>query len=116
LRPAELDRVAVPRVHLPSDFAHDTAYMYFSTEDFTPISNGSTSFVPPRLERLRQEMVTFPDAASVASLRELGLEAVVLHLDRAPGTPWAEAANKPIEGLGLTREELGPLVVYRLTR
>ncbi|HVE98901.1 MAG TPA: hypothetical protein VNA12_06955 [Mycobacteriales bacterium] len=114
-RPAALDAVTVPRVHLPTDFAHDPAYMYFSVADFTAISNGSTSFVPPRLERLRQDLATFPDAASVASLRELGLRAVVLHLDRAPGTQWAETALRPIDGLGLTREQLGDLVVYRLT-
>jgi hypothetical protein len=115
-RPAGLDRVQVPRVHLPTDFANDTAYTYFSTADYTPISNGSTSFVPPRLERLRQELVTFPDAASVASLRELGLRAVVLHLDRAPGTPWADTASRSIDGLPLTREVVGQLVIYRLTQ
>ncbi len=114
-RPGALDTVAEARVHLPTDFFHDTAYMFFSTEDFTPISNGSTSFVPPRLERLRQDLVAFPDAASVASLRELGLRAVVLHLDRAPGTPWQDTANRPIDGLPLTREILGDVVVYRLT-
>ena len=115
VRPLALDAVAVPRVHLPTDFANDTAYMYFSTADFSPISNGSTSFVPPRLERLRQELVAFPDAASVASLRELGLQAVVLHLDRAPGTPWADVAARPFDGLGLTREIVGELAIYRLT-
>ncbi len=115
-RPAALDQVRIPRVHLPTDFANDTAYSYFSTADFTQISNGSTSFVPPRLEQLRQELVTFPDAASVASLRELGLRAVVLHLDRAPGTAWADTANRSIDGLPLTREVIGQLVVYRLTQ
>ncbi|HVE64511.1 MAG TPA: DUF6541 family protein [Mycobacteriales bacterium] len=114
-RPAALDAVPEARVHLPTDFFHDTAYVYFSTEGFTPISNGSTSFVPPRLERLRQELVTFPDATSVASLQELGLRAVVLHLDRAPGTPWQDTASRPIDGLPLTREVLGDVVVYRLT-
>lgn len=114
-RPTALDAVRVPRVHLPTDFANDTAYMYFSTADFTPISNGSTSFVPPRLERLRQELVAFPDAASVASLRELGIQAVVLHLDRVPGTPWADAAARSFDGLGITREDVGQVVIYRLT-
>lgn len=116
VRPAALDQVKVPRVHLPTDFANDTAYAYFSTEDFAPISNGSTSFVPPRLERLRDELKGFPDAASVASLRELGLRAVVLHLDRVPGTPWQDTAARPIDGLPLTREYVGALVIYRLTQ
>ena len=115
-RPVALDTVAVPRVHLPTDYANDTAYMLFSAADFTPIANGSTSFLPPRLERLRAELVGFPDAASVAVLRELGVRAVVLHLDRAPGTPWADAAIRPIAGLPLEREDRGDLVVYRLTQ
>ena len=56
----------------------------------------------------------FPDAASVARLRRLGVRSVVLHRDRLRGTPWAAWPSRPVGGLGLTRTVTPRLVIYRL--
>jgi len=39
---------------------------------------------------------------------------VLLHTDRAAGTPWADAARRPTDGLGITTRQIGNVVVYDL--
>jgi hypothetical protein len=39
---------------------------------------------------------------------------VILHPNRAVGTPWQDAARRSIDGLPLTREERGDVVIYHL--
>jgi hypothetical protein len=110
-----LAAAAGPRFHLPSDELNDTAYMLWSTEGFVPIANGGASYTPQGLRDLRARTVGFPDAASVQVLREDGFRSVVLHRDRLPGTPWADAADRPVDGLGITRTDHGDAVVFDLT-
>jgi hypothetical protein len=66
--------------------------------------------------RLIEQMDGFPSRATVARLRRFGVRSVVLHLDRAPGTPQAGAAAQPVSGLGLDRRRSGRLVIYKLDR
>jgi hypothetical protein len=89
--------------------------MLWTTDRFEPIVNGNSGFVTRRLEDVRRTAASFPDQASVVYLRELGVRTVILLPGRAAGTPWDRAATVPIEGLGITREEVGEAVVYRLT-
>ena len=51
---------------------------------------------PDAYDQLRKNIKEFPDAQSVAALRELGVRSVLLHPERADGTLWAGAAAKPI--------------------
>jgi len=113
-RPAALNGLADPVLHLPSDSLNDTAYMLWSTDDFTRIGNGSASYLPPALSQLRNATAGFPDAASVDVLRALGFRTVVLHRSRLPGTPWDGAADRSTNGLDLTRTDDGDVVVYGL--
>jgi hypothetical protein len=39
---------------------------------------------------------------------------VVLHPNLAAGTSWEGAENKPIAGLGVTRERRGDVVVFQI--
>jgi hypothetical protein len=39
---------------------------------------------------------------------------VLLHPERAGGTPWAGAAAKPTAGLALTRDLVDGVVLFRL--
>jgi hypothetical protein len=34
--------------------------------------------------------------------------------DQVTGTPWQNAPNAPVDGLGVTREEIGNAVVFHL--
>jgi hypothetical protein len=72
-------------------------------------------------------MSGFPDRASVAKLRWYGIRTVVLHtaMPKLPGLPSvggpepahpAQAALKPIAGLGVTRRRVGSLVIYEIGR
>jgi hypothetical protein len=102
-----------PLVHLPTDAFHDSTYMYWSTDGFALMSNGNTSYLPPTLSQIRS-MAAFPDRASVAMLRSAGYRTVVLHLDLAPGTPWQDAAQRPVDGLGISTRTQGQLLIYDL--
>ena len=88
--------------------------MYWSIAGFPKIANGSATFTPASITRLRQVTATFPNAGSVAYLRALGIRTVILHPNLASGTPWQNAAQRPTEGLPLTREKKGTVILYHL--
>mgnify|MGYP000094198635 CR=1 FL=1 len=113
--PAALADAVGPRFHLPSDELSDTAYMLWSTDGFVPIANGGASYTPQRLRDLRAQTAGFPDPASLQALRDYGIETVVVHRDRLPGTPWDGAADRPVDGLGITRDDRGDVVLFDLT-
>jgi hypothetical protein len=114
--PASTAAVAAPQLHLPAERAEDNRrYLLWSTDGFPKIVNGRASTNPDLIEDLIDEMAGFPDAATVERLREFGVRSVILHADRAAGTPQALAASASIEGLPLSRRELpGGLIVYEL--
>ena len=113
-RPEALRTAAGPLLVLPSSYIADEAAMLWSTDRFQPVVNGVSSFALPRRERIRALSRSFPDAASVAALRALGVRTVVVLRDRAAGTPWQFAADAPVAGLGITRDDRGEAVVFTL--
>ena len=76
--------------------------------------NGAGGFDPDAYDRLRHTMFAFPDAASVARLRELGVRTVLLHLDRAAGSSWESLRDRPVGGLPVEREVIGTVVLFRI--
>jgi hypothetical protein len=113
--PAVLRQVEGPVLVLPSDQAIDQNVMLWSTDGFPKVVNGSSGFIPASLQRTRESTATFPDATSVAYLRELGVRTVVLLPVRAPGTPWQQAAQLPVDGLDIQREERDGVIIFRLS-
>jgi hypothetical protein len=103
-----------PRLDLPTDAGFDTLYELWSTDGFPQLVNGQSTFVPCFLRRLREIMTTFPDQRSIQSLRSIAVNAVVLHVDLVAGSEWAGVADRPIDGLGISRAVVGNLIVYRL--
>lgn len=112
--PLRLADLAGPQWHVPSAFRYDSYYMYWSTDGFPTIANGAGSFDPPKLAQL-WGLTSFPDPGSVDLLRQRGIETVVVHRERLPGSGWEAAPDKPVDGLGITREDRGGVVVYDLT-
>jgi hypothetical protein len=117
--------VRQPVLDLPTDQPDDRLWQYFSTDGFYTIANGDSTFDIPALDDLRGAMRSFPDQASVQTLRHDSIRTVVLHLDvpalpgvSAAGGPEppdpAAAAEKPIAGLGLTRRQVGSVVIYQV--
>ena len=112
--PAVLSAVTAPYLVLPSD-VDDAHVMLWSTDRFAPLVNGESGVLPAELSRTRQEVLTFPDAASVAYLRELGVRTVVVPIATAVGTPWEQAATMSVSGLPLRREVTDEAVLFHLT-
>jgi hypothetical protein len=115
-----------PLIDLPTDGALDRLWQYFSTNGFYQQPLGNSTFDIPALDDLRGGMSGFPDRASVEKLRFYGIKTVVLHTKIPPGLPpvqgWVvpeppnltAAAAKPIAGLGVTRRQVGSLVIYEI--
>lgn len=113
--PPSVASVASPQLHLPAQRATDNRrYLLWSSDGFPAIVNGRSSLNPAFTERLIERVEPFPDRRTVALLARLGVKSVILHANRVKGTPWDAAAERPIEGLGVTRRDRGDLVVYEI--
>jgi hypothetical protein len=114
-----------PVMDLPTDGAYDRIWQYFSTNGFYEIPVGNSTFDMPAVDDLRGGMAGFPDKASVEKLRYYEIKTVVLHLKplQLPGETGyvipeppdpAAAAAKPIAGLGITKRQVGDIVIYEI--
>jgi hypothetical protein len=114
--PAVTAGLPAPQLHLPAGSAEDNRrYLLWSTDGFPDLVNGRASTIPNLTEDVIDGMDTFPDPQSVALLLQLGVRSVIVHTDRAPGTPQADAATAPIGALPLVRRRLsGGVVVFRV--
>jgi hypothetical protein len=112
--PPTLSTVEAPYLVLPTHEVVDMNVMLWSTDRFADLVNGGSGLVPTELRRVREVVTTFPDAASVAHLREIGVRSVVVLPSRLGGTALAEAATLPIGGLPLTRQVYPDAVVFSL--
>jgi len=114
--PVTLRALRQPVLVLPSDTVGDYHMMLWGTDGWPVLANGSSGFDPAGQQAMRDEAKTFPDAPSVAALRARGILTVVIVRSRiSVGSDWTGAAEKPVDGLGITRSDLGDAVVYALT-
>ncbi|MBQ1044301.1 MULTISPECIES: hypothetical protein [unclassified Micromonospora] len=112
--PAAMRAASEPMLVLPAGGVGDLNYMLWSTDGFPRITNGLGGFEPVTQAQTRVAVATFPDAGSVAYLRGIGVRSVVAVPSRAAGTPWEGIENRPVDGLGITREDLDGTLLYRL--
>jgi hypothetical protein len=112
--PASVRLEAAPQLNLPAGFRDDLRYSYYTTAGFPPTVNGAGGFDPDGYGALRREIAGFPDSRSVAALRMLGVRTVLFHPEPAVGTTWEDVASKSVAGLGIERERVGDVIVYRL--
>jgi hypothetical protein len=112
--PAAMGVAPEPALVLPSGGSLEMSIMLWSTNGFPRIPNGVVTFVPTGQERIRSASMTFPDSASIASLRAQGIRSVVVLPEWLGGTPWETVPGRPIDGLGITREQIDGAILYRL--
>ncbi|HEX6683996.1 MAG TPA: hypothetical protein VF062_14425 [Candidatus Limnocylindrales bacterium] len=112
--PPSLAQVNGPLLVLPSDQLRDEHVMLWLTEDFKPMVNGGSGFTPQRTQEVREVTKTFPDAASVTHLREMGVKTVVVLKDYVRGTPYEGALTASVDGLDVKREEREDAVIFIL--
>jgi hypothetical protein len=83
--PAVFRHVKPPILVLPSDDFTDGYAMYWSTDGFPAIANGSSGFTPAEQADLRAHTADFPSTAAIQYLRRFGIRTVVLlHSGRPP--------------------------------
>lgn len=88
-------------------------YMLNSTEHWQPIVNGYSGLQPPSYYRNLAALEHFPDAASLAHLRALGVTHVFLHEDQVSEATLAAVRATP----ALVRDDgFGAIGRYQLTR
>jgi hypothetical protein len=80
--------LAIIELPMPVDEQHERVeharYQLYSLAHHKRLANGVAAFVPPITRKLRSEMQHFPENASVAMLRELGITYVFVHTDLYP--------------------------------
>jgi len=113
--PAATAAGPAPLMVLPSDERTDLNVMLWSTNGFPEMVNGASSVVTPARQELRDLMRSFPSGPSVARLRTLGIRSVVVVRDRIVGTPYESALYAPIDGLGITKQSIGPDLLYTIS-
>jgi hypothetical protein len=99
---------------LPAGGVGDLNFMLWTTDGFPRVTNGLAGFEPVTQAQTRAATAAFPDPGSVAYLRSIGVRSVVALPGRAAGTPWEGIADRPIDGLGITREDIDGVLVYHL--
>ncbi|MGW5671615.1 hypothetical protein, partial [Micromonospora sp. NPDC003776] len=114
-QPAAMRTVDGPMLVLPSSQNLDQPVMVWSTSRFQQLVNGGSGFTPETQAKVRDVSVGFPDQASIEYLRQLGVKNVVVLRDKLGGTPWEGILDKPVDGLGVTHEEVGDAVVFHLS-
>ncbi|MEV0155470.1 hypothetical protein AB0H57_17250 [Micromonospora sp. NPDC050686] len=112
--PAAMRTAQEPILMLPAGGAGDLTYMLWTTDGFPRVTNGLAGFEPASQAQTRAAVASFPDPGSVAYLRGIGVRSVVAVPSSAAGTPWEGIEARPVDGLGITREELDGVLVYHL--
>jgi hypothetical protein len=100
---------------LPAGAPHDGLAMLWSVDGFPALVNGDGDRVTSRQREIREIVRNFPDDASISQLRDLGVRTVIVVKARVGGTPFAGAAEAPVDGLDVTRDETDDAVVFRLS-
>ncbi|GGM00793.1 hypothetical protein [Micromonospora yangpuensis] len=113
-QPAAMRSVEGPLLVLPSSQNHDQPVMLWTTTRFQDVVNGGSGFTPAQLEDVRRVTLSFPDQTSVDYLRTLSVANVVVVRDQLAGTPWEVTVDNPVEQLGITRDDRGDVVIFRL--
>lgn len=112
--PVRVGDLPGPVLFLPSDPMGDYHLMLWTTDRFPVTANGYSGFDPPAQVETRARARTFPDADSVDWLRSKGVSTVVLVRSRSGGTPYEQAADRDVTGLGIGRSDLGDAIVFDL--
>ncbi|MEV6802950.1 hypothetical protein AB0M91_32100 [Micromonospora rifamycinica] len=113
-QPVAMRTVDGPLLVLPSSQNQDQPVMLWSTSRFQQVVNGGSGFTPKQLDDVRRVTAAFPDQTSVDYLRTLGVRDVVVLRDQIVGTPWEVTVDAPVDQLGITRQQVGNAVVFRL--
>lgn len=105
-RPLVLAELPLP-VDESAEVTEDGRYQLYSLFHGKRLVNGMAAYVPPITRELRIRMQGFPEEDTVKRLRELGVDLVLLHLDRYPPSaiPDLKDAVETEPGLEVTERD-----------
>jgi hypothetical protein len=112
--PAAFAQAREPLLVLPATGLIELHYMMWTVDGWPRITNGMAGFEPTTQAQTRAATVTFPDPSSIAYLRGIGVKDVLVLPYALTGTPWEGVPSRPVDGLGITREDIDGAVLYRL--
>ena len=78
----------MPTAHEGGEERRQTAYMLHSMAHWQKTVHGYSGLRPPLHFELFRQLRLFPDEASVARLRALGVDYAVVHVDLYPPGEW----------------------------
>jgi hypothetical protein len=96
---------------------HDTDYMYFSIWHWQPLINGYSGHYSSRYVDLTETLKDFPDARSIAELKRLGVQMVLVHTELYGPQHYREIeyalqTNPQFKLMGAWRDHLGEARAY----
>lgn len=113
--PAAMRDLVEPALVLPAGGELEDVVLLWSTDGFPKVANGYSGITPASVEETRAQVGSFPDQASVDYLRGIGVRSVVWLTGYAgAGTEWQDVPQRPVDGLGITREQVGDDLIFRL--
>lgn len=110
--PVAMSELEGPVLFLPSG-GGDTKVQFWTLDGFVETVNGSAAFTPLELTGIRSMSMGFPDDAALDSLREAGIETVVVLPGQLPGTDWA-SLDTEAEPFGVDVERTESAIIYDL--
>ncbi|SDD56939.1 hypothetical protein [Glycomyces harbinensis] len=110
--PVDMSALEGPVLFLPSG-GGDTKVQYWSTDGFVEVANGVAAFTPDEQAGLRSMSQGFPSDEAIESLREAGIETVVVLPGSLPGSDWSDLDTEA-EPFGVEVERTDTAVVYDL--
>jgi hypothetical protein len=106
--------VEFPFMYRRADYLNHSRYMFNSIYHWQPLVNGYSDVVPPDFRAFAGPINAFPDPASFALMRRLGVKYVIWHLE--PSAYDAESKRKILARLPPYADELKLLVSDGETR
>lgn len=102
-----------PMLIIPDPEGTEGIAMWWTTDDFEPIANGTSGFYPVVNQAIRDEAAQLPTAPAFAELRGYGIRRIVAVLGSygAASQQLLETSTLPD---GVTRTLVGEAVVYQL--
>jgi hypothetical protein len=93
----------IGNILLGRDFIKDSTYLLYALYHTKTLVNGYHGFIPPDYYALgRMTGVGFPTPEKIAALKDMGVDALIVHLEQYPVPDIGENLVKNLRQLGLT--------------
>ena len=103
-----------PLLVIPDSEENGGITMWWTTDDFETVANGTSGFVPVVTQQIRDEAAQLLDPSAFTGLRELGIRRIVAVLDEYDAASRQQLETTALPS-GVTRKIVGDDVVFQLS-